>query len=153
MRSPCSLCLRISPLPLTFECLNQSLQTWFVYLGTWAHHNGVLHKSLPSVCVSVCMALLPLLGKGSVKCVPSFISRQHVPAQRIHATIEEIFGRVCLWVCLCIPLSLLGNNSVKTFPRRRRIGGIVFCAVHVVSKESRRLVISRTSGYLMWNVF
>jgi hypothetical protein len=35
-----------------------------------------------------------------------------------------------------IPLSLLGNKSVKTFPRQRRIiGSVVFYAVRVVSKE------------------
>jgi hypothetical protein len=28
-------------------------ETWYVFHGTWAHLNGVLHKSLPSVCVSV----------------------------------------------------------------------------------------------------
>jgi hypothetical protein len=46
----------------------------------------------------------------------------------------------------CIPLSLLGNNSVKTFPRQGRIvGRVVFYAIRVVSKESRRLVLPRTS--------
>jgi hypothetical protein len=49
-------------------------------------------------------------------------------------------------VGLCIPLSLLGNNSVKTFPRQRRIGGgVVFYAVGVVWKESRRFVLPKTS--------
>jgi hypothetical protein len=44
------------------------------------------------------------------------------------------------------PLSLLGNSLVKTFPRQRRIvGGVVFYAVHVVSKESRLLVLPETS--------
>jgi hypothetical protein len=43
-------------------------------------------------------------------------------------------------VGLCI-LSLLGNNSIKTFPRQRRIGGVVFYAVRVVSKENRRLIL------------
>jgi hypothetical protein len=28
-------------------------ETWHVYHGTWAHLNGVLHKSLPSVCLYV----------------------------------------------------------------------------------------------------
>jgi hypothetical protein len=32
-------------------------ETWYVYHGTWAHVNDVLHKSLPSVCVSVCVSL------------------------------------------------------------------------------------------------
>jgi hypothetical protein len=28
-------------------------EIWYVYHGTWAHLNGVLHKSLPSVCLYV----------------------------------------------------------------------------------------------------
>jgi hypothetical protein len=49
-------------------------------------------------------------------------------------------------VGLCIPLSLLGNGLVNTFPRQRRIvGGIVFYAVRVVSKEIRQSVLPRTS--------
>jgi hypothetical protein len=48
-------------------------------------------------------------------------------------------------VGLCIPLSLLGNNSVKTFPRQCRIvGRVVFYVVRVVSNENR-LVLPRTS--------
>jgi hypothetical protein len=43
-------------------------------------------------------------------------------------------------------LNGVANGSVNTFPRQRRIvGGVVFCAVRLVSKESRRLVLSRTS--------
>jgi hypothetical protein len=59
---------------------------------------------------------------------------------------------VSLCVCMWIPLSLLLNLSVKTLPRQQntcnngRIAGrFVFNAVHVVSKESRRLVPPRTS--------
>jgi hypothetical protein len=51
-----------------------------------------------------------------------------------------------------IPLSLLGSGSVKTLPRqrihtqqRRIVGLVVLYAVRVVSKESRRLVLPRTS--------
>jgi hypothetical protein len=99
--------------------------------------------------VSVYVSLLSLLGKGSVKCIPLFIARQrlgkHVPASTNTRNNRIIVGCVCLWVCLCIPLSLLGNNSVKTFPRQRRVvEGVVFYAVRVVSKESRQLVIRRT---------
>jgi hypothetical protein len=40
---------------------------------------------------------------------------------------------------------LLVNNSVKTFPRKRRIvGGVVLYAIRVVLKESRRLVLPIT---------
>jgi hypothetical protein len=55
-------------------------------------------------------------------------------------------------VCMCIPLSELGNGSVKCYrgneytPNNRRIvGRVVFYAVCVVSKESRRLVLRKTS--------
>jgi hypothetical protein len=64
-----AVCLWIPP-PLTFEWQNQSLWNMVHIYGTWAYLNGVLHKSLPSVCVSVCVSLLPLLGKGSVKGTP-----------------------------------------------------------------------------------
>jgi hypothetical protein len=112
-----------------------------VYHCTRAHLNGVLHKSLPSFCVSVCISLLSLLGKGSVKCIPPFIARQRLgkydPAERNTANTKRIVGRLCL----CIPLSLLGNNSVKIFQQQQRIaGGVVFYAVRVVSNEGRRLI-------------
>jgi hypothetical protein len=114
-------------------------KTWYVYRGTWVHLNGVLHKSLPSVCVSVCVSYLLLLNKGSVKGIVAFLARQrfgkHIPAATNTHYNRRIVGRVWLWVCLCILLSLLGNNSVKTFLRRRRIvGGVVFYAIHVLSK-------------------
>jgi hypothetical protein len=57
--------------------------------------------------------------------------------------------RCCPCVCLCvylgIPLSLLGNGSVKV-PLSLLSNGYVFHAVSVVSKESRRVVLARTSG-------
>jgi hypothetical protein len=51
------------------------LEPIYMKLGTYItatdrHLNGVLHKSLPYVCVAVCVALLSLLGKGPVKCIP-----------------------------------------------------------------------------------
>jgi hypothetical protein len=144
-------------------------ETWYVYHGTWSHLNGGLHKSLPSVCMSICMSLLSLLGNGSVKCVPHNVARQrlgkHVPAATNTRDNRRIVGRVIfyavrvllkesLWVSLCLPLSLLGNNSIKTFPGQRRIvGGVVFYPVHV-SKESRWLVLPRASCFLfLWLFF
>jgi hypothetical protein len=107
--------------------------------------------------VSICVSLLSLLGKVSVKCIPPFIARQrlskHVPTATNMRNNRRIVGRVCLWVCLCIPLSLLGNNSVKAFPLQRRIVGVVFYDVRVVSKESRKLVLLRTSfWWIQWNI-
>jgi hypothetical protein len=63
--------------------------------------------------------------------------------------------RVCMFVCVSplsflgngsakVPLTLLGNGSVKV--TLYLLGnGYVFYAVRVVSKESRRLVLPRTS--------
>jgi hypothetical protein len=53
---------------------------------TWAHLNGVLHKSLPSVCVPICISL-SLLGNDTVKTFP---------LHRIHGTIEEFLD-----ICFC----------------------------------------------------
>jgi hypothetical protein len=48
---------------------------------------------------------------------------------------------VCGAVCVSL-LSLLGNDSVKTYLEQQRIVGIlVLYAVHVVSEDSRRLVL------------
>jgi hypothetical protein len=56
-----------------------------------------------------------------------------------HATSHHFLFFLSLSLFPCIPLSFLDNGSVNTFPRQRRIvGGVVFCAVHVVSKESRQ---------------
>jgi hypothetical protein len=153
-----SVCLLIFPYYILNAWTNL-YRTWYAYQGTWAHLNGVLHKSLPSVCVSVCVSLLSLLRKTWIKCILPFIARQrlgkHVPAATNTHNNRRIYGRVCLWVCLCIPLSLLGNISVKKFPRQRRIvRGVVLYAVRVVSKESRRLVLPRTSCmYIMCHLY
>lgn len=135
-------------------------QTLYVHHGTRTYLNGVLHKSLPSISVSVCVFLLLQLGKGSVTCIPLFVARQqlskHVPLAKNTWNSRRIVGPVIfcvvcvlskesLWVW-CIPLSLLSNGSVNTFQQQRRIvGTIVFYAVHVVLKECRWLVIPRTS--------
>jgi hypothetical protein len=48
------------------------------------------------------------------------------------------------------PIWLLGNGWVNKFPRQRRIvGGVVFCGVHVIPEESRRLVLNRTSFFIV----
>jgi hypothetical protein len=117
------------------------------YYGTWVHLSCVLHKSLLSVRVSVCVFPLSLLDSGSV---------DTFPRQRTHETEKNcwthVFYAACviskesLWTCLYIPLSLLGNGSVNTFPQQQRIdGGVGFYTVNVVSKGSRRLVLPRTS--------
>jgi hypothetical protein len=72
---------------------------------------------------------------------------KHVPVAT-NTRNRKIVGRVgtirvvskeSLWVCLCIPLSLLGNGSANIFLRQRIIVAVIVSfAVRVVSKESRR---------------
>jgi hypothetical protein len=84
MRPPCCLCVCESP--HTNFWMSDQIFMKLVYHVTWARLNGVLHKSLPSVCVSVCVSLLLLLGESWVKCMPPFIARQrhgkHVTAAK-----------------------------------------------------------------------
>jgi hypothetical protein len=79
MRTLCCLCVCMcSPSQLSNASFN-FYETRYVYNGTWTHFNGVLHKSLPSICVCICIAL-SLLDNGSV----------NTSRQRLHATIEEL---------------------------------------------------------------
>jgi hypothetical protein len=111
------------------ECLNKSLWNLACISGTSAHLKGVLHKTFLLACVPVRLFLLLLLGKGS---------RNPFPWQRIHEKEKKI--------CLAPVASLISGPicvSADTFPRQWRIvGGAVFYAVRVVSKENRRLCLS-----------
>jgi hypothetical protein len=147
MRSPCCLCNCVCLCTCTPSHQLWNSWTWYVYHGTWAHLNSVLHKSLPSVSVAVCIS-------------PSIIATQrlgkHVPAATNTCNNKRIIGRfilfaVCvvskesLWVSLCIALLLLGNGSVNSSLWQWRIvEGVVFYAFRVMLKGSRRLVIPRT---------
>jgi hypothetical protein len=71
---------------------------------------------------------------------------KHFPAATNVRNYRRIVGHIYLWVCLCIPLSLLGNISVKKSPWQRRIvGGVDFYAVLVISMEIKGLVLPTTS--------
>jgi hypothetical protein len=76
-------------------------ETWYVYHGTWAHLNGVLHKSHQSVILYV------------------------------HPPIAEQLG-------INVTMETNAHNS-------RRIVRVFFCAVRVVWKEIKLLVLPRTS--------
>jgi hypothetical protein len=95
-------------------------EAWYVYQGSWTHHNGVLHKSLPSVCVW--MYIPPVFARQRLG--------EHFPAAtnrrnngRIVGSIifcaDRVLSKKSMLVSVCILLSLLGNGSVKTFPRQR----------------------------------
>jgi hypothetical protein len=83
----------------------------------------------PLVSVSVSITLLSLLGNGLVNMFPR---------QRIHTTLTE-------WLDACV----CGSLSVRTFPRQRIVGGVIFCGVHIVPTKSGRLVLPRTSCYVI----
>jgi Mn2+/Fe2+ NRAMP family transporter len=59
MRSPCNLCVcvcvSVYPPHQLLNAWTNLCETWYVCHGTWAYLDGVLHKSLLSVCVSVCV--------------------------------------------------------------------------------------------------
>jgi hypothetical protein len=92
---------------------------------------------IPPIIVRQMLDKMSLLGNGPANMFPP---------QNNARNNKIIVGRVCLWVCLLIPLSLLRNGSVKTFPRQGRIvGGVVFYEVCIVSKESGRLGLPERS--------
>jgi hypothetical protein len=108
VQSPYSLCVSCLCVP-HYQLLNawtNLYETWYLYHGTWAYLNGVLHKSLPSVCMYIWY--------------PTTVAGQRL-------------GKKCY----------RGNEYTRN--NRRLVRRVVFYAVHVVSKESRRLVLPRTS--------
>jgi hypothetical protein len=78
--------------------------------------------------------------------IPPFFVRQwlgeHVPAATSTRNNRRNVERVCLWICLCIPVSLLANSSVKTLPGNEEL---LEASFSVQLKESKRLVLLRTS--------
>jgi hypothetical protein len=79
------------------------------------------------------------------------ISWQLSPSQRCTSLIPPISLCVCVCVCMCIHPIVARHRVGRHVPastntrNHRRIGGGVFYAVRVLSKESRRLVLPRTS--------
>jgi hypothetical protein len=67
------VCVSVYPFLLTSECWTHLYETWYVCHDTWADLNILLHESLPSVCVSVCVSTL-LLGNGPVRIPISLLS-------------------------------------------------------------------------------
>jgi hypothetical protein len=111
----------------------------------------LFHKSLSSICVSVYVSsrivVRQRLGRHVTLAANTRNNRRIVGGVVFCAV--HVVSKEGLWMCLCIPLSLLGIGSVNTFPLQRKIvGDLVFYAVRVVSKKSRRLVLPRTSCLL-----
>jgi hypothetical protein len=75
-----SVCLYVYPPHQVLNSWTNLYKTWYAYHGTWAHLNGILHKSLP-----VCL----LLGNGLVN---------RLPRQRVHTQKYNCSTRRYLWV-------------------------------------------------------
>jgi hypothetical protein len=93
--------------------------------------------------VYICVSLHSVLGNGSVN---TFL-RQHTHNRsnvgRIFYAVR-VLSKERVWVCASF--DYCQQLGIKTFPRQRRIvRGVVFYEAHVVSKESRRSVLPRTS--------
>jgi hypothetical protein len=118
------LCVWI-PTLLTFECLNQYLWNLLCITCTSAHIEGVLHRSLNSDyrLMSILIVARRRFGK-------------HVSAATNTRNNRIIVAWAYLWVCLCIPLSSIGKNSVKKNFRR-----VIFYADPFIAKERRQLVL------------
>jgi hypothetical protein len=105
-----------NPPLLSSECLNQYLWKFVCNHAKPISTAYFINPSRQSVCVSH----QKFLGKGLIECLSPFTARQrlgkHVPAATNIRNNRRTVGRVCPWVYLCIPLSLQGSNSLKTFP-------------------------------------
>jgi hypothetical protein len=104
------------------------------------------------LCVSVCLCI-PLINFWMPEPFFMKLSTYIMVPQPISMMYFINPSRQFLCLCVCIPLSLLGNGSEKSYRgneythNRRIVGLVVFYAVHIVSKESKLLLLPRTSCY------
>jgi hypothetical protein len=134
----------------TFECLNQTLRN-LVCLSWHLSPSKRRTSQMSPISLRVCMCMLLSNGRYKRYAVNEYTCNNRIIFLLWIVRIVFYAGRVLskdsLWVCLCIPLSLLSNGSVNTFPRQQGIaGGVFFYAVYVVSKESSRFILPRTSS-------
>jgi hypothetical protein len=103
-----------------------------------------LHKSLPSVRVSMCIS--PTVARQQlVRHVPmatNTCNNRRTVGGAVFYTVHAI-SKDSLWVCVCIPLSLPGIGLLNTFPQQQIIAGsVIFYAVCIVLQKSRQLISS-----------
>jgi hypothetical protein len=149
-----SLCVPVHPPDQFLNIWTNIYETCYAHHGNWAHLSGVPHQSLPSPCVSVCVSLLSLKGNGWVKCVPPFIDKQRL-GKHVSAAIMELLDAPFSMKHLSYQRRFRGSVYPAIVSRyhlgkdglnqRSMIKGVVFYALRVVSKESRRLVLHRIS--------
>jgi hypothetical protein len=149
MRLQCSLCVYVSP-AINFWLSGPSLRNLVCVSLHLRPSQRLLHKSSSSLCLYM---YPPIVGRQRIgRHVPVATNTRNSErnfAGVVFYTIRVVWKRVC--GSACIPVSLLGGGSLITFSYQRKIiGGVAFYAGDVVSKESRRLVLTRL---LMWKWF
>jgi hypothetical protein len=141
------VCVHVNPPYQFLSAWTNIYETCYVYNGNWVPLNGVLHKSLPSVCVSACVSTLSLLTTArlsvSLHSVLGNSSVNTIPRQWIHDATEEFFDAsfsmrsvpyqtrglsVCLW-------RVVGGDekgSLRSVSYQRKLGYQFFQELPVV---------------------
>jgi hypothetical protein len=105
MRSPSCLCICVFPLSTNFD------EIWYVCHDNWGHLKGVLHKSLSSVYVCICIPLIDGF-------VNKFCGNQYKQQYTSCRTRHFLCGPCLIKgesVGVCIPLSLLVSAISRIF--------------------------------------
>jgi hypothetical protein len=89
------------------------------------------NKSLPSVCVHI--VARQQLGR-HFPAAKNTCNNRIILGRAVFCTVR-VLSKARLCVYLRITLSSLGNDSMYTFPRQRRIVGDGFYATHVVQRK------------------
>lgn len=111
-------------------------ENWVPFLTPFAH----FEKTEVGLCSRLALCISPYEPLNALVCI-------HVTWDRLNGVLQKpSYQSVCLHVY--VPPLLLGNGQVNTVRRQRRfVSGVAFNAVSVVSKESSRLILARTSCY------
>jgi hypothetical protein len=167
MQSPSCFCVWVCPHKFLNAWANL-YETWYVRVchGNWTHLNGVLHKSLPSVCVSVCVSLLSLQVHCSVKCVPPFGARQQLGKHFLAATntrnnrrivgqviLCAVCGSVCespLWYPWYQHSAILKCTRIRKYYSVPEFGNIM---LHFVLEAPTRNMKHKPPPVLIWSAF
>jgi hypothetical protein len=102
------------------------------------------------LCVSVCLCIPPSTFECLKQTFWNFVCIS-LHLSTLNSGLHKSPTSICVSVCVSLPIvarQRLGKHvpaAKNTCNSRRIVGRFFFCAVHVVSKESRRLVLLRTS--------
>jgi hypothetical protein len=126
MLSPGCLDVCVSPSQLLIAWASL-YETWYVHHDTWAHLNGVLHKSLPSVCVSLCVSLLSLLGNCSVRSS----CRNEELLEAPFSIRSVLYERKVGFSCSFFPSDYPTKSFYSVFPRVFHALRVLILLIHI----------------------